>query len=113
MVFQAPAILTRIAFLKDGGLSLGFSTNELTNEDKIIASQFYNTFGYVLFKPNQFTEDEIPQAEAPNDDDKTPAQRLRAVLYVLYEQGGKKGSWDDFYRRNMEKAIQRVKDLLD
>ena len=57
-IFTAPAILTRIAFLKDGGVSLGFSTNELSDEDKVIASKFFQKFGYVCFAENQFKEEE-------------------------------------------------------
>lgn len=113
MIFQAPAILTRISFLADGGLNLGFHTNELSVEDKVTAAQYQGKFGYVLFKENQFTEDEIPRADAPQDDDKTPAQRLRAVLFVLWKQRGGKGDFEDFYRANVDKAIERVKALLD
>jgi hypothetical protein len=111
-VFQAPAILTRIAYLKDGGLSLGFSTQELNPEDKLTAGKFYQTFGWVLFKENQFTEADVPDSDA-SDESKSPAQRLRGTLFVLWKQRGKKGDFEIFYRANMEQAIERVKKLLD
>jgi hypothetical protein len=111
-IFQAPAILTRIAYLKDNGLSLGFSTNELSHEEKIIASEFYGKFGYVLFAENQFKESDIPDTDA-SDESKSPSQRLRAALFVLWKQRGEKGDFEQFYRQQMEKAINRVKGLLD
>lgn len=111
-VFQAPAILSRIAYLKDGGLSLGFVTNELSDEEKLTAGKFYSKFGYVLFKENQFKETEVPVSDA-TDESKSPAQRLRATLFVLWKQRGSKGDFEAFYRDNMEKAITRVKNLLD
>ena len=111
-IFTAPAILTRIAFLKDGGVSLGFSTNELSDEDKVIASKFFQKFGYVCFAENQFKEEDIPKGDA-TDESKSPSQRLRAALFVLWKSQGGKGEFESFYRKNMERAIERVKDLLD
>ena len=111
-VFQAPAILTRIAYLKDGGLSLGFSTQELSAEEKVTASEYFQTFGYLLFKANEFKETEVPASDA-TDESKSPAQRLRATLFVLWKQRGGKGDFESFYRSNMELAIERVKKLLD
>ncbi len=112
MIFQAPAILTSVSYTKDGGLRLGFTTNELNYEDKLTAAKFYQSFGYVLFKENQFTDEEIPATDA-TDESKSPAQRLRATLFVLWKQRGSKGEFEVFYRANMELAIERVKKLLD
>jgi len=110
--FSAPAILTRVAYLKDGGVSLGFSTNELSDEEKVIASKFYNRFGYVLFSESTITDKDIPKADA-SDESKSPSQRLRAALFVLWKQRGEKQDFEVFYRQQMEKAIDRVKQLLD
>lgn len=112
-VFSAPAILTRIAYLKDGGLSLGFATNELSDQDKVVASRFHQKFGYVLFKENQFSDEEVPQADA-SDETKSPSQRLRGALFVLWKsKPPPKPDFEVFYRQQMEKAIERVKNLLD
>jgi len=110
--FQAPAILTRIAYTKDGGLSIGFSTNELSDEDKVIAARYHGKFGFLLFKENQFKEEEIPDTDA-TDETKSPSQRLRAALFVMWKQRGSKGDFEVFYRQQMEAAIDRVKRLLD
>jgi hypothetical protein len=111
--FQAPAILSRIGFTKDGGLSLGFHTNELTAADKVIASEYMGKFGWLLFKESQYTESDVPTDDPPSDEDKTPSQRLRAVLYVLWQQKDSKESFELFYRDQLERAISRVKRLLD
>lgn len=110
--FQAPAILTRISYLKDGGLSLGFATQELTDADKVIASKFYGKFGHVLFAEDELTEADIPKANAA-DRGKSPSQRLRAVLYIRWTQLGQDGDFEVFYRQEIEKVITRVKTLLD
>lgn len=111
-IFSAPAILTRVAYLKDGGVSLGFSTNELSDEEKVIASKFFQKFGYVLFSESTITDKDIPKGDA-SDESKSPSQRLRAVLFILWRQENPKEDFESFYRQQMERAIGRVKKLLD
>lgn len=45
--------------------------------------------------------------------DKTPSQRLRAVLYVLWERKGSNGEFEVFYVASMEKFINRIKQELE
>ena len=111
-IFTAPAILSRIAFLRDGGVSLGFSTNELSDEDKVIASKFFQKFGYVCFAENQFKEEDIPKGDA-TDESKSPSQRLRAVLFIYWKQLGQPGNFEFFYRQQVEKQIDAIKNCLE
>ena len=111
-IFTAPAILTRIAYLKDKGLSLGFSTNELPDADKLIVSRFHGAFGHLLFSKNQLKEEDIPKGDA-TDDSKTPSQRLRGVLFIQWTQLGKLGDFDQFYRAQVELIIDMIKRKLD
>jgi len=111
--FQAPAILTRIAVTADGGLTLGFHTNELTPEEKLTAMNFHQRFGWLLFKESQYADSDVPSKDPPSDEGKTPSQRLRAALFVLWSQRGSKGDFEAFYRDQLNAAIERVKRLLD
>jgi len=111
-IFTAPAILTRISSMKDGGLSIGFTTSiELTAEEKLTAFQFHNQLGVLLFKENEFKEEEIPQGDA-EDESKSPSQRLRAVLFVLWKARGEKQDFNVFYRQEIERQIDKIKKLL-
>lgn len=110
--FQAPAILTSVALSKDGGVRLGFTTNELTDEEKLIVSKFHNKFGFVLFKSNEFSLDDIPKEDA-EDKSKTPSKRLRATLFVLWKQLGENGDFETYYRTQVEKIIEHLKTKLD
>jgi hypothetical protein len=104
--FQAPAILTRVSSLKDGGLSLGFATQELSNTDKVTAFEFIHQFGWLLFRENEFKPE--------NDETKSPSTRLRNVLFVYWDQRKKnKVDFDTFYRQEMNKIIEVVKDKLE
>lgn len=44
---------------------------------------------------------------------KTKSQRLRAVLFVLYEQSGLTIDFDDFYNTEMERLIEGIKSKLE
>ena len=46
------------------------------------------------------------------DERKTPSQRLRGCLFRLYEQRGKNGDFEIFYRAQMERIIDAVKNKL-
>ena len=112
-IITVPSILTRISYTKDGGLSLGFSTQEMSNEDKMALSELYQTFGWLAFKSNQIDVLDLPTEDA-EDKNKTPSKRLRAVLYVLAQQEGiPKDKFESYYREHMEKIIDFVKNKLD
>jgi hypothetical protein len=109
---QVPAVFSGFSSRSDGGASLRFATQELNEVDFSALKKMHNSFGYVLFRPNEWKESDIPKEDA-TDETKSPAKRLRAALFVLYKQRGSKGSFEDFYRQNMEDAIERVKKCLD
>lgn len=110
--FQFEASLDGVSYLADGGVSLRFATKELNTEERVKVSYFHRQYGWVCFKANKFTEDEIPKAEA-EEGEKSPSQRLRAALYVLWKQRGSKGDFEVFRRRSMEDAINRVKACIE
>ncbi len=111
--FTVETTLTRCTTLSDYGLSIGFHTKELTPEEKLMVLMMHNQNGWLLFKPDEIMETEVPK-QPTNMDTKTPSQRLRGVLFRLYEQT-KDGSEDfeQYYRRQMEKLIEHVKARID
>lgn len=110
--FQVAAIMTGGAFKADGGMSLRFSTNELSSEDKVKISEFVNGFGWLLFSENEFADEAIPDENAPEDGFKKPSQRLRAVLYVLWKQQ-QQGEFNQFYLKKMEEIIEHFKSKIE
>ena len=72
-------------------------------------------FGWFAFLPDTKIQEEdiINLPPLPkNPDKKTPAKRLRAVLYILWKQNGEKGDPELFYNSYMEKIINKIKDNL-
>ena len=112
-IITVPAILTGISYTKDGGLRLGFSTQEMPAEEKLALAELYQTFGWLAFKENAIDVLDMPKEDA-EDKQKTPAKRLRNTLFVLSQQEGvPKEKFELYYREHMEKLIDFVKAKLD
>lgn len=111
-IFSVPAILDGFRPLKDGGASVTFHTQELSKEHKIEIMEYYDSFGYLLFSKNEIDIDDVPKGNAIADQGKSPAQRLRNSLFVLWKQQKKDGDFDIWYKQQMELIIEQVKDRL-
>lgn len=109
--FMAPATLEGFSMRKDGSASLRFSTQELSAEDLVAFRKFYGSFGWLLFKESEWEAKDVPKND-PEFNGKTVSQRLRNTLYVLWQQKGANGYFEEFYNRKMEAIIEQVKTLL-
>jgi hypothetical protein len=115
--FQLPAHLERYRSLRDRTLSLSFETGELSPE--LMANIHYslNKVGYLVFAPDALATHELEEIDNLkvefNDAGKPPSQRMRAVLYRLFEQSpeGFK-TFNDFYNHHMEIIIEHFKKKL-
>jgi len=108
---QTNAIITGVRSKVDGSLGISFGTPELTPEEKAEFMRLQGINLIALFTP-------MDQPEAPKYvidtelDQKTPSQRLRNTLFVLWKQTGEKGEFETYYNNNMEKFIDLVKQKL-
>lgn len=96
----------------DGGMSLGFHTKEVDAEEKLQILNFFNQTGWLMFSEDQIQDTEIPTKDS-DFDGKTPSQRLRGVLFVLWKRLGQKGDFEQFYKEKMEAFINLIKNKLD
>lgn len=113
-----PSFLEKFESLKDRTVKLTFGTMELTPEQLGEIGQALQREGYLAFKDDAFKSEEkelLENLESDFDDGrKTQAQRLRAVLYRLWER--KPEGYEDselFYRYKTEKVIEHFKKQLD
>lgn len=111
--FQVEAILEGVAPLKDGGVSLRFHTNEITKPQKVELMDYYQSFGWLLFKANEHQESEVPKELAKRDNRQSPSQRLRAVLFVYWKQLKGEGDFEAFYNQYIERFIDKIKENLN
>lgn len=104
--------LTGFSSKSDGSASVRFSTQELTAEQFADMSRHLNEYGFILFKENAITLEDMP-TEDMEDRTKTPSKRLRASLFVLWKQKECAGDFEAYYRDMMEKFISKTKEQLD
>jgi hypothetical protein len=117
-ILQIPAQITDVN-LKGKNIRIKVETiQELTPEDELILLQVRNKVGYFVFKPEKFIEEDIislPEKYDLEAGEKTPSQRLRAVLYVFWKQKRKEKGVDfnSFYKEQMSRFIESVKEKLE
>ena len=110
---QFPAQLQTLTTKVDGSIKVVLETQELNGQDMADLFAYRNLLGYVTFTPNAETVIEVPK-EVVGDMGKSPAQRLRSVLFLLWQQSDKKfDTFQQFYDVNMERIINQLKDRLD
>ena len=110
--FTVEAIMTRLSSLSNKGVSVGFHTKELFSNERSSIMDYDGQQGWLVFSENEIKDEEIPNNYADLEK-KTQSQRIRECLYRLYEQRGKTGTFEDFYRMQTEKIINAIKNKLE
>jgi len=107
---QFEAMKTR----KDGSIKLEFETRELDGNSIAAMMNLRGRGGWLFFCPSDMESIEIPADAPPEIGQKTPSQRLRAVLFVLWQQTKPEGQdFESFYRSIMDMIIEHYKRKLD
>lgn len=97
----------------DRSWKLTFETRELNGSEVALLADNFQGEGWLLFKPNDhINPSEIPKAIADSGS-KSQSQRLRDVIFILWKQQGGKGDFEMYYRTQMEKLIEYVKQKLE
>lgn len=111
-----PAQITQIKTMSKF-VRLTVDTQEtLTPEQKSELFDLYESVGYFFFLKQAtvtIKTDELPEIHLDQDaGEKSPSQRLRAVLFIYWKQKGSKDDFELFYRRWMERCIDQIKQQL-
>lgn len=108
---SCPVILTSASTRVDGSIGLRFATPELSATDKAAFFEILNQSMNMVLMPTD-SEPTLTKEVKGQFDTKTPSQRLRAVLFVLWKGAIDDGDFDGFYKKQMEIIINRYKDKL-
>lgn len=112
-----PAIIDGVRTNKDGSLKIVLETPELSPEDCTKLFSFRNMQVFAgLNEANIQPEDlDLKDFKPIEKGEKTPSQRLRAVLYLVWNQStaGTRGDFDSFYKRAIERIIDQYKEKLN
>lgn len=107
-----PIIITSVSTRADGSIGLRLSTPELKSDEK---TAFFDLQGHQLkmLLQQEGTEPAELKDVKGEFDTKTPSQRLRATIFVLWKQRNEPGDFEGFYKRQMDKLIDFVKSKLE
>ena len=112
MKITLPVVLDDIKERKDWSSRITFDSRELTEEEFMILRRAKGAEGWMLFSENEINKDDIPSEDAEVDT-KSPAQRLRSVLFVRWKQLGEPETFRIYYDKAVEHFINSVKEKLE
>lgn len=112
-----PVIVKKITTTKDKSFAITIETQDkstLRADQKAQLMDLLEEYGWMAFAREDRPIDQldVPEQKLEFKGDKSPSQRLRAVLYVAWEQAKSDEDFETYYRRMMEKFIDRVKQNL-
>lgn len=111
-----PAVFVKPVFRVDGSVKLEFDTGEFSGADAADLMDLRQTEGWLLFTKNS---SEAMEASIPDEKadammgTKTQAQRIRGVIYKIWELNGSKGDFESYYRTATERIIEQLKEKLE
>lgn len=111
---QVPATITKVMTMRDRTIRVQVDTQEIPPEAKKQIFELSDELGYFFFSKVPLKE--IDTSKLPpivlEQGEKSPSQRLRATLFVYWEQTKNQEPFDIFYRRTVEKYIDAIKEKL-
>jgi hypothetical protein len=112
---QVASQLDGVSPLKDGGMSIRFHTQELTKPEMVNLMGYYQTFGWLMFKPDEFKPSDIPAGDSGGKKNVSKSQLLRRKLYVLGTMKGlsNDGEHEAFYNAKMEAFLDLVGEWIE
>lgn len=97
---------------QDGSVAFRVLTPELRPSEAGAIMSYHGKACSVFIKPTETPADEIVRVDTERDD-KTPSERLRAVIFVSWTQNGKPGDFAAYYAVKMERLIDHIKSKLE
>lgn len=109
---QLPAILTGMNSRSDGSWKLVYETRVLSGDELTTLGNAVHGEGWLVFSPNEVDVSDVPDTPAESES-KTPSQRYRSKLYILWKQKGSKGDFDSYYRTVYQRLDEALNEQLE
>ena len=112
-LIQVPASVVGMNPKADRSWKVSFETRELTGDEVAVLADNFQGEGWLVYKPNSEVQvADIPEGYA-DPGVKSPSQRLRAKIFILWKGKGSKGDYESYYRMSIEKLIGIIDDQLE
>ena len=112
---MTPIQITSISAKVDGSVRLSVITPELTPEEKVELMKLQNINIDAYFIPTILSrESDLEKIQVKKEiGQKTPSQRMRAVIYKLWIQNGSPDTYEIYYANRMEKILDSLKQQIE
>lgn len=114
-ILKVQSIISGARTMADKTIRLQADCQEMAPEDAATLMLLKDKIGWLFF-----AEQEIPKEEMINlpefrveKGQKTESQRLRGVLYLLWEKNKTTDTFDEYYKKRMNAEIEKLKTELD
>lgn len=105
--------LDSTSWKKDRSVAIRATTNtEITPQEYVNMATLTQQEGWLIFSPNE-NDLEIPEEPATGKEKKTKAQRLRGVMWHLWQKTDQSEDFDMWYDRRFEALLDKYKALID
>lgn len=116
-IFQVPGMLTKVTSMSNSSLRLQFDTQENIRGDEMsLLFSYLNQIGWMTINVSQIEAEDIvnlPELKK-TDQQKSPSQRLRGVLYRKWENNSEGyQEFESYYLMMMEKLINHFKEQIN
>ncbi len=105
---RTEAQLTSFRSRADGSIGFSGVTPEMSSEEKCVLFDLQNVLVELVVLPKGEKDPDLVTVKSEVES-KTPSQRLRGCVFVHWEQMGKEGDFESFYRMQMDKIIEGYK----
>lgn len=115
-MIQLASEISKISTNKDSSLKIVLETQELMPAEMAFLFEMLNKQIWTAFKDVPVAAEDIKAPEVLIDKEageKSKSESLRDVIFVLWTKNGKQGDFDTFYKKQMDKFIDWVKDKLN
>lgn len=111
-LITVPAIVQAFKPMADRSWRITFETQELNGEQLSVLADHFQGQGWLLFSPNELALADIPE-ETADAGVKSPSQRLRSKIYILWKQKGGRGDFESYYRTSLKKLEEIIDSQLE
>lgn len=111
---QIPTLIAGLSTKVDGSIKIVLETRELPPEASAQLFSMRGSEAWTVIAPTEMSEIAVPN-ERPDTalGTKSPSQRLRGVIYILWQQTNSGQDFESFYRTKLEAIIDQIKSRLE
>jgi len=106
-----PAIFRDNGQMADGSRKATLYLQEAPEEQLLEIIKLSGTMGYFVFSPNPgIKQEDIPDIPIDTDIERSPSQQQRAIIYKIWENTDKTKPFPDYYKSQMFKINEHLKE---